>query len=272
MLKRITNNSKSLYLVTLLLLLSSCTKENTPVPASSSDSVGGRILRYTIMVVMGENSSLKSTTANDSVYVSLVVNDSIFVKTANDDGMVYFDNIAAGNTAVIIRKENYTTANYIVDLSIDDSISVDSKYLRNASSMVALFPTSGSQMGTITGRALANLDLTQAGLETALSTIIVSSVVSSAQFPDYINHEGSGKIIQISYQNILNTAKTDANGDYLISVPASAKGLDIVIRANDFSFDKQIAASVTQRKVYTLQADTIQIVSGATRIHDLIYQ
>ncbi len=271
MLKKITNNSQSLFIITLLLLLGSCTKENVTVPATS-DSVGGRILRYTIMVVMGENSSLKSSTANDSVYVSLVVNDSIFVKTANDNGMVYFNNIAAGNTAVTIRKENYTTANYIVDLSIDDSISVDSKYLRNASSMVALFPTSGSQMGTITGRALADLDLTQAGLETSLSTLIVSSVVSSAQFPDYINHEGSGKIIQISYQNILNSVKTETNGDYLISVPASAKGLDIVIRANDFSFEQQIAAGVTQRKVYTLQADTIQIVSGATRIHDLIYQ
>ncbi len=251
----------------------SCTKENVPEPVvvSNVDNIQGKTVRYTVLVVPSGYSSIKSTDAIDSTYVSIVMNDSIYSKVADINGLATFDNLAAGVTAVSIKRENYTTANYIVDLKSKTDTDYDSQNLRNAATMVVLFPLVGAGTATISGRTFADLDLTNVGLEIAPANLQISSIIESNQLINYVNHSGDGEILSLSYSPIVKQAVTNSGSDYSITVPATGSGLKIIVKANDFQYNQTIGVGTLLRKIYRSEPDTIIAISGMSYFVDIDY-
>ncbi|NJO89734.1 MAG: hypothetical protein HC831_12880 [Chloroflexia bacterium] len=242
---------------TFLLIASvtfiACTKANEepePAPPSKEDNISGKTVRYTVLVVPGGGTSFKSTMGIDSAIVSLVMNDSIYSVATDTTGLATFNNLAAGIVAVNIRYPEHTTANMVVDLSAAiDSGEYDSNNLRNASTMVALFPLTGPGTATISGRTLADLDITNGTLENAPNSLQITSYIEPTQLVSYVNHTGDGEILSIAYEQTINYTTTDTNSDYSIVVPATGSGLKIVITADDFVYD-QVTAGGPQRKSF----------------------
>lgn len=268
-------HKKTNYLIllfALLYLFTACTKEVEPPKPASADNISGKTVRYTVLVVPGGNTAFKSTNGIDSAIVSLVMNDSIYRVATDTNGLAAFDNLAAGVAAVTINYKNHTTANLVVDLSAPSDTGYDSNNLRNASTMVALFPLSGEATATINGRLFADLDLTSGGLEIAPSGLKITTLIESSQLIDYVNHRGDGEILSIAYEQAVNSTVSDTNSDYSITVPATASGLKNVLSADDFVFDQTTGVGTTQRKVYTVAPDTVSVISGMSFFRDIIYQ
>lgn len=274
---RIILNKTLVLIIGISLMATSCKKENEepePAPPSKADRISGKTVRYTVLVVPGGNSSFKSTKSTmgvDSAIVSLVMNDSIYSMPTDTNGLASFNNLAAGIAAVTIRYPNHTTANLIVDISAKTDTGYDSNNLRNASTMVALFPLSGEGTATINGRTLADLDLTTTGMESAPSGLQVSTLVEAGQLVNYVNHTGDGEILSISYEQIVNNVDTDANSDFSLIVPATGAGLKIVLTADDFQYN-QITAAGAQRKIFKAISDTLKVVSGKNYFNDVFYE
>ena len=262
----LNNNFKLLPAILLIfIVIAACTKDNE-LPAE--DSILGRTVRYTVLVVPGGGTSFKSAMGIDSAIVSLVMNDSVYSKATDANGLVSFNNLAAGIAAVTVKYNNYTTANLIVDLTIKNDSGYDSENIRNASTMVALFPLSGNGTATISGKAIAQLDSTNIGIENAPAGLLIGTSIESAQLKDYVNHTGDGEILSIAYENSTNHSPTDANSDYSIVVPATGSGLKIIITSDAFEYD-QITTGGTHRKVFKAIADTITAISGVNYYNDI---
>ncbi len=269
---QITKNSKLLiFLFAFVYLFTACTKEVEPPAPAATDNISGKTVRYTVLVVPGGNTSFKSMLGIDSAIVSLVMNDSVYSVATDTNGLAAFDNLAAGIVAVTINYSNHTTANLTVDLSVKNDSGYDSNNLRNAATMVALFPLSGIGTATISGRVFAELDLVTAGLENAPVGLKVTSLLESTQLVNYVNHTGGGKILNMSYEQSVYVDITNVSSDYSIVVPATASGLKMVITADDFVYDQLIAPATTQRKVYNVVTDTVSVISGITYFKDVIY-
>ena len=260
----------TLYLIiALLTVIASCTKENIE-PEAPEDSISGRKIRYSIMVVDGSSNVNKAITI-DSAKVSLVLNDSIYTKTIDPTGIVSFDYLFAGNAVVKVSCEGFTTANYIVDLTAkpDTANIYDSSNLRIVSSIISIFPTAGSGTAKISGRAFAELDLTNTEPETVPDKTKIYAKINVAAIKEYITHSASGGILQFYYEGVNKDTTTNEFGDYEITIPASLNGLPVIISADDFVFNQQITATQTQRKIYKLEPDTINVFSGSSKINDL---
>ncbi len=251
----------------VLFLYGSCKKENLPIV----DSLKGTTVRYTVLVVLAGNSSFKSSDLIDGTIVSVVMNDSIYNSVTDENGLATFNNLAAGVTAVHIRHSNYTTANLIVDLTARIDTGYDTENLRNAATMVVLFPLSGSGTATISGRIFADLDITSPGLEIAPPGLQVSSIIEPGQLINYVNHSGDGEILSLFYESTVKQEVTNTGGDYSISVPATGSGLKIVVKANDFEYNQVTGVAMWQRKVYRSDSDTIVAVSGMSYYNDIDY-
>lgn len=255
----------------LFYFLTACTKEVEPPKPAPTDNISGKTVRYTVLVVPGGNTTFKSTNGIDSAIVSLVMNDSIYSIATDTNGLAAFNNLAAGVAAVTINYAHYTTVNLVVDLSAPTDTGYDSNNLRNASTMVALFPLSGEGTATISGRMFADLDLTTAGLENAPSGFKVSAVLEPSQLVDYVNHTGDGEILSIAYEQATNSTLSNTNSDYTLTVPATASGLKIILSADDFVYDQITGTATSQRKVYTVNPVTVSVSSGKTYFRDIVY-
>lgn len=261
-----------LFFLSALLIFAACKKANEepePIPPSS-DNISGKTVRYTVLVVPAGGTSFKTISGIDSAIVSLVMNDSIYNMKTDTNGLASFNNLAAGIAAVTVRYTNHTTANLIVDISAKSDTGYDSNNLRNAATMVALFPINGEGTATISGRTFADLDLLTAGLENAPSGIKVSCYLEPSQLINYVNHSGDGEILSISYEMTTANALTDANSDYTITVPAAGSGLKIVLTADDFQYNQNTAGGAL-RKVFKPITDTILVVSGINYFYDILY-
>lgn len=255
------------FLFTTVFL--SCTKENIKEPPVE-DNINGRTIRYTVQIVAAGNTTFKSFNMIDSAIVSLVMNDSIYSVATDKNGIATFNNLFSGTVQVNVKYDNYTPVNLIVDLTTSKDSIYDANNLRNAATMIALFPLSGNGTATIKGKAFAELNTTIAGLEVAPVNIQVSSIIESEQLTHFTNHTGSGKILSVSYEQSINYTQLNSNSEYQITVPAAGSGLKILIKANDFVYN-QITGTGTQRTIYKDDIDTISVISGFSYFNDIIY-
>jgi hypothetical protein len=260
----------TLALLTILLTISACKKENV-AEISYTDQISSRTIRYSVLVVPADNAGLKSFTT-DTAYVSLFMNNKISTVAADKNGLATFNNLAAGNVAVTIRYKNHCTANLIVDLASKADNLTDNNNLRNASTMVTLFPYTGTGTATISGKIFADLDLTTSGLENGPSNTKVSSIIESNQFQNYVTHSGDGQVLAISYENVINQTSTSSAGDYTFQVPATGSGLKIVLKPDDFVYQQQTSTGIFQRKIYKPRADTLLTFSGFNYYVDLTFE
>ncbi len=263
-----------IILVVTSSIISSCTKPNEEPPEikSKEDNIKGRKVRYTVMVVNPASDNVNSVMGIDSAIVSLVMNDSIYNVATDSNGIAKFNNLAAGMLAVRITHPEYTTVNMIVDITAKrETKEYDAENIRNASTMVALFPTKGKNMATVSGKALADLDLTKAGLEPAIKGLKISAYIAQKQLINYVNHKGEGKIMSIVCKASIEKSEVDNAGNYSIKLPAGKDGLKVVMVADDFVYEQKQATG-SKRHVYKAPNDTLTLFSGMKRIHDIKYQ
>ncbi|MCK9321577.1 MAG: hypothetical protein M0P32_06205 [Bacteroidales bacterium] len=201
------------------------------------------------------------------------MNDSIYETPVDKNGLAVFNNLFAGNTIVQIECEGYTTANLIIDLrAMPDSTHIyDASNRRVVSSIVSIFPTSGENIASISGKIRAELDLTNTELETVTNDISVRANVIATDLYNYVDHDCSGGVIELNYSGFIIKGN-NSSGNYSLKVPASAKGLRYIINADDFEYLQQVTPSDIDRKIYNLKADTIIVQSGGNYINDLIYE
>ncbi len=262
-----------IFLGLIMLLAFACTKPNEEEPVKpENESIDGRKVRYTVMVVKPEGAQLETSEGIDSAEVSLVMNDSVYNRFTDKNGIAKFGNLASGVLAVRITHPKYASTNMVVDITAEDSSSkYDAANIRNAATMVAMFPIEGENMATVSGKALADLDLTNPGLESAPEGLQISSHIEQKQLLNYVNHKGEGRIVSIMCQSKVEKTTTNANGDFSIKVPASQTGLKVVLVADDF-VHQQVTASGNQRYAYKALYDTLTVLSGMKHIADIKYK
>jgi len=254
------------------LFVIACKKENIQEkPAiDPNESVSGRKIKYTVLVVHAENST-KSIKEIDSAIVSLAMNDKIYSMPTDTNGMAVFNNIVSGTAAVSIRMKNHTTANLIVDLYARNDSSYDASNIRNASTMVALFPITGIGTARVKGIAFAELDLTNSTREFVPSGIGLQARIETNQLLNYFNHSGEGKILSAQYENVIISSLINSAGAYELNVPASARGLKIILNGDDFDYLRKLNTTDVSRTIYSLKPDTILVYSNRIKIRDLNY-
>ena len=268
--KKIAIARRNLLLLLLIIFgIFACKKENLP-PISYSDYISNQTIRYTVLVVPAGNAGFKSFPNNtDTAFVSLAMNGKIITVAADKNGLATFNNLAAGNAAVTVRYPNHCTANLIVDLRARADTLIDNNNLRNASTIVALFPYSGPGTATVSGKIQADLDLTISGLENGPANLKVYSIIDPSQYLNFVKQEGDGEIKTLVYEHIINQTNTLANGDFTFSVPAAGSGLKLILTADDFVYDQVVSPGVNQRKIFRPNADTITTFSGFNHMADL---
>ncbi len=259
------------FLFLFIVLFSYCKKRNIE-EEDPIDSISGRKIRYTVLIIPAENTVNKSSKAIIGATVSLTMNDSIYTEEINDKGFVVFSYLFAGNAAVKVECPGYTTANYVVDLTADPEYPdiYDSDNLRNVSTIISLFPIVGDSVATVSGMAFAELDLTTAGFETVVEPINIRATVCSDQLYNYIDHSASGAILDLAYENTINIDVLNNTGLYEIVVPSSANGLKICLNSDDFVYN-QITLTTPQRQVYTFLQDTVTVYPASKKIKDIIF-
>ena len=272
----IYNNRPHLFLLIIFLLLLtisfSCKKKNI-IPEATVDNIDGRKIRYTVLVLNADNSIGKNTKTLDSATVTLAMNDSVYTVAVDENNFVVFDYLFAGNAIVKVECEGYTTANLIVNLKamLDTANIYDSGNLRKVSTIVTLFSTKGEGTATISGKAFADLDLTNSSYEFVPENINIRAIVCPEQIYEYVNHSASGGIIDLFYENIIFATETDNFGNFQVTVPASAKGLKIFLQADDFVYQQQIAPDETVRQIFSYISDTVTVFPNSLKITDLYF-
>lgn len=250
----------------------SCKKENVAT-SEYSDSISGVRIRYIISVVDGSTVSTKSEAAIQSAVVCMVVNDSVYETQVDKNGIAVFNNLFAGNAIVQVKCEGYTTANFVVDLRAKPDVSniYDATNCRLVSDIISIFPTAGESLANVSGRIYADLDLTSAGDELVPNSLNVRAFVNPEDLYKFVEHEGSGNILDLSYDGFL-VSTASQSGTYSLSLPASANNLQYVISADDFEFQRQINSTETERTVYSFINDTILVQTSGNYILDLNFE
>lgn len=218
---------------------------------------------YTVQVVAAENLTGKTDGLSGAdVYANQ--NGVITKVTTDGSGQAAF-NLRNGNVAVSVVSNNHTTVNYIVQL--DGTTGSAESY---ASTIVAVFPLSGNGTATITGGAYAELDQTNTVRELAPDGTRVNAYIEQSQLLGYLNHSLPGKLVRITYESSTFTSTVQA-GRYTLTVPASARGLNLVVSPVDFEYNVTVSALVTQRHVFHYTPFTENATSNGNIVQDFTY-
>jgi hypothetical protein len=214
--------------------------------------LGGRI-DYTVAVIAGGNTATTSGRGPaDGATVTIKQNGIEFSGSTDASGTVYVPDLRIGNATMTVSAPDHTTGTFIVDLTPAEAeagdVTIDySTVTRNAATMITLFPTTmAAGAAEITGRVTGEVDLTNAAPEPLAGVNVTGTIdvdnnfISKYLTPDDspINGGFAGKVIQAAYGSASSTATTDANGDYVLVVPATASGLEINVEISDIVADR----------------------------------
>lgn len=256
-----------LSVLAISTVFTSCKKEEI-----DETVLDGRTINYSVLVTSGASSTNKAIAGMDGASVTVSVNGASTTVTSDANGHANFTNLASGSAAVTVSKSGFTTLNYIVDLTPSSGASsdYDATEVRNSSTLVTIFPTSGAGTATIKGRARAELDWTNATSENApAGTKIIASILTDLS--SYNVHYGDGEILSQTYEGIVVSTTVDSNGDYTLIVPASGGGLSVGVQADDFEYNTITSATTTSRNIYSTGQSNFSVVSGQIIFDDINY-
>jgi hypothetical protein len=313
--------SHILLSLTLLALFSasflSCTRDDDDGVVTLERPKINRTIDYTVLVVAGETAasassgsyykSAQATTGATGATVQVSVGGKVLSKTTDISGQATFTKLVAGVAAVTVSLENHTTCNFTVDLYHIDTILYDNEKQRIASTKVILFPTTGNGMITVTGLVNLQSDVTVTypawavdgapriqndKYEVAPAGTVVSAVVENSQFGDYVSMDNNRLITNITYEGLNFSGSVDATGNYSITVPSTAMGLNLKLSAASVATNVSYSASQydangiemvnptsgnpilltkTQRNVFSTPFYTVTAYTNQNQIVDLTY-
>jgi hypothetical protein len=258
-----------IFLALSVLYFSSCKDEYVdPIQLQSSlnDSllkVGG-VIRYSVNIVpVGGTAFLKSTASGDKkvsaagAVVTVSQNGNLVSDTANEGGIVVFDDMRIGNVSVNVSLVGHSTVKYTADLtpagglSESDGISggggsagIDlSRVVRTAATLVPMFPVTGDNMATVEGIATIQSNLTNSETEIPIDAKITAQLdITDPGFTSFwqtlgynYNYEGAGRIIKMAFTDAVYSATVGADGKYSLSVPAAGQpGVPVKLEVSDY--------------------------------------
>jgi len=259
----------------------------------------GGLVYYSVAVVPGGSSAFSGGGRYTEVGVNGVkvsIEQYGMVQEAETkNGLATFVNpLRSGEATVTVDagEAGYTSLSYVTNLTPDGGVPNDGTvYVGN---VVAVFendatnPENVDKMSMISGKAFAELDLTNASEESApegTAFVAVIDVNNPAFWSEYVaeaNEEGtihgefgsstkSGFIQRVAYEEASQRATVDANGDYSMMVSATASGLPIKMLVSDFAADRFFfsfgegdgddTGPITARYLYSPNLNTTALVS-----------
>jgi len=259
-----------IFSISMYFFLTSCTESNNLV---KDESLYGRTVRYEIIVSSAAESGLKNSNGLDSTDIAVMMNGYHKIEITPWTGMAIFDNLPSGFATVSINRMGYSPLNMVVDLTANnDSNKYDTQSKRSAATHVVLYPLSGNFAGVIKGRAYADLNLTNSIKEYVPAGVKLYFYPIDSNFVNLSSTKGNGKIVSHSYQKLSVSATIDANGYFTCYLPASAKGLVFVGKADDFEFNSIDAYGNEKRRIYSMKEIKIQSFCSKTIIKDVEFQ
>jgi len=237
------------------IFLNSCKKDFTEEDAINLlDSLqtaqqNGGIIQYSVNVVSVGNSACQKSTKAEGATVAVAQNGIIVTKTTGPEGIVVFENMRIGNVAVNVQFADHTTADFVADLTPNSLAGQDfSGQTRYASTLVPMFPTTGTTMATISGKITVESNLVNTSREVAEGAHVIGVIdVASPEFLPYISPTGdaintdcAGKIISIVFSNFGSIGTANSSGIYSLTMPATALGLPVILRIDDYVTDQSL--------------------------------
>lgn len=242
-------------------------------------AVGGVIV-YTVNVMdAGAAGFTSGRIASECILsgatVTATQGSSVSTGTTNSSGQVVFSDMRIGNVSVVVSMAGYATVSYIADLTPAEEGTIQS--VRNAATQVPMFPTTGNNTATISGIVSYESNLTNLTREYPQGANVVAAIdVNNPTFHAmYIDPTGgastqntnqAGRIIKMAFANASTTGTVDANGNYSITIPATASGLPIKLELSQVVTNQSIIlATVNGEDVYGTQSirTVFDINSGA---------
>lgn len=217
----------------------------------------GGVITYSVNVVnagdagfsgkSGKGGSLSGATITVSQYGQAIT------KTSDVTGIVVFNDLRIGNASVSITATDFTSVNFIADLTplYDPNFQITSYSIREAATLVPVFPLTGSSLTTISGKVTLETDLTNNTPEDASDLAVVASVdmdkdSNSDGTTDFAErflkgNSDAGQIISISYSNFVNRVTTGTDGLYSgLEFPSCANGIPVKIAVEDYATNQTL--------------------------------
>ncbi len=217
----------------------------------------GGVITYSVNVVdagdagfsgkSGKGGSLNGASVTVSQY------GQVLTQTTDATGIVVFNDLRIGNASVSITATDYTSVNFVADLTplTDPNYQASSYTVREAATLVPVFPITGSSLTTISGKVTLETNLTNNTPEDASGLTVVASVdmardVNLNGVPDFSEKflQGNGKagqVISISYSNFANRVTTGADGTYSgLEIPTCANGIPVKVELEDYATDQTL--------------------------------
>lgn len=216
------------------------------------------VVNYGVTVIDASTSSIfandgrSKATQNlvDGAIVTISQYGKTYTDTTDESGMVVFNGFFRSAVNITVRKENFTTANYVAAVNIQDSTRTGT--ISFVGNMIPIFPTTGPNTATISGRATIQTDLTNKTRELVPDgTVIRASIdaTNSSDFADkfltadiddiaFVSSCGCeflfmGYILQASYST--GVAGTVTGGNYTLTVPSAVDGLPTRLEYSDIA-------------------------------------
>ncbi|MEK6481462.1 hypothetical protein WJR50_28220 [Catalinimonas sp. 4WD22] len=209
----------------------------------SLERIGGVIV-YSVRVMDAANAN--TTNARKAMVegatVTVIQNGVAISETADENGIVVFDDMRIGQVNVTAKIENYTSAFFTADITPSYA---DNKTVHNASTTVPLFPiTVEAGAGRITGKVYAETNLLNDDPEMAVGAKVTASIdLSDNNFKNnFLLNDGAGVITSITYENATVSTTVGEDGTYELIVPAGIgngnEGLPIALKFANYSAEQ----------------------------------
>jgi hypothetical protein len=230
----------------LFISLNSCTKDDLTEQERLEllDSLNNAsIVQYSVNVISAADAGImksgKEIKGLKGAIVTVNHAGNLVSITTNDYGTAVFKDMRGGNASITIHADGFTDVTLVANLTPDANQNQNYTF---ASTIVPLFPLSGEWMTDITGIVTYQSDLTNNALEKAEGVTVTATLDINDDFMDtfFPTNEGPGYVVQISYSSVLMKTTTNADGEYTLTVPAAAQGLDILIDVAEVALDQKI--------------------------------
>ncbi len=245
------------------------------------------VVNYAITVVDGATSSIFQNgsrtedvqSALDGAIVTISQYGKTFTDTTDASGMVVFNGFFRSAVNITIKKTDYTTVSYISGVNISDSTRTGT--ISFVGNLIPVFPLTGNNTATISGRATIQTNLTNKTRENAPDGTKVSASINATVGSQFANRFLTknvtdrtfkstcgcqfvyvGNILQATYSTgIIGTV---TNGSYSLTVPAAIDGLPLNLQYGEIAADQTLfettaangQRTVVQRAIFNDNSNT----------------
>lgn len=272
--KQLTSKFGFLALATTMVF-ASCDKKEMIITSTANDSLNtnnsdldavyDRTVNYSVVVTAQMESDFRSPSGVTGATVVASVDGSNVSVTTDASGIATFAGIKAGLVSVSVTKADWTTANFIVDLT-SSSVNgtggdIDNHSERSAATLVTLLQT--ANLGTSTLKGDLDIERNQNGNTQPESVNSgTANLTARVNFNNYdgngssqsgvgASHSGYGRIMDFYYEGLMGTSNFALSGDsYSVTLPASAYGLSVDVLSNPFKEDNVDFGGVTTNETF----------------------